>query len=474
MAISKFLIGSAIAAVTAAMPMITRESSSLRLNPAVHPDVDVADVSNLKATTGMTLHYDSDANPSADSVTATVSAPSSSYPIVQVDNTKYIKSVTCTSNTAAIAFSDANAFNTAAQDWASQGQFVVVSNDPKCGSVDGKRAYALVNDMSTDKSSMTVNAHISMVDFEQAVGGDTKIRTSLGKYTANQAVGKRTSKSETVTWNEYPTNTLSDTQWGPGFQLYSGSEFDLVCVNCGTQGSLTITGNVDWSITSGIDSADVSVAGNMAMTLEVGVNAKSVSQTIPIASMQLAQIPLAAIEVPEIMTIGPQIDISASASVTIAATGSLLLGATLNWPSVSADLVLDGDGTTGGSGWSPSFNPVSQIQGSVSATLNLDLPVELGIGVNLLDGKFDKKIGVIDTPGLRLTGGVSTSGTCSGVDVEAGVVNNVVADLAVTQIPIASFSTALYSTCIGGGSPTPAARAVYEKVVNGRRYRKVA
>jgi len=256
-------------------------------------------------------------------------------------------------------------------------------------------------------------------------------------------------------------------------------------VHCGTQGSMTLTGTVNWTVTDGITGADVSINGGMSVTMEVGMDAKGLSESIPIGSISLAQIPLAAIDVPDIMTIGPQLDISASASATIAATGSMLAGATLNWPSVAATLILDGSGSSGGSGWSPATSPVSSVQGSISATLNLDLPVELAIGVNLLDGEFNKNIGVIDTPGLQLNAQASTSGACQGVDLSADAVNNVVGDiLGLTTIPIASFTTALYSTCSGGAgtapptvTPTPSRSEpgvkVAEKVRDGRRYRQV-
>ena len=82
------------------------------------------------------------------------------------------------------------------------------------------------------------------------VGQDTKVSTSLGRYGA-PGHSKRTSKSETISWNEYPTNSITDSQWGPGFQIYSGSELDLICVNCGTQGSMTLTGTVNWTVSDG-------------------------------------------------------------------------------------------------------------------------------------------------------------------------------------------------------------------------------
>ena len=488
MAISKLLIGSAIATivVAAAQPMIQRDAPQILLKPAVHPSVDRSDLVNLHAQNGVTLHFDSNPDPQVDSIIATVSTASGTYPIVQVDNTQYIKSVTCTSNTAEISFSNENAFNTAANDWQSKSQFILISHDPKCGSgyATGKLDYALVSRMTTDNSTLTVNAEISFVDYTKVIGEDTLVTTALNQYAAADAKSpnKRTSKSETISWNEYPTNTLTDSQWGPGYQIYSGSEVDLICVNCGTQGSMTLTGTVDWTVADGIQSANVSVNGGMSVTLEVGVDAKGISKSIPIGNMNIAQIPLASIDVPDIMTIGPQLDISASASVAISATGSMLVGATLNWPSVSASLVLEGTGTSGGSGWSPSLSPVSNIAGSISATLDLDLPVELGIGVNLLDGKYQKTIGIIDTPGLQLTSGVSTAAPCQGVDLSAGVVNNVVGDIfGLTQIPIASFTTALYSTCISTApttTPTPGRADVngnaVEIVRNGRRFRKVA
>ena len=486
---SKFVVGSAIATLATAtgQPFIRGNASTVTLKPAVHPTIDRSDYTNIRARQSSALHYDSDANSQADSINATMSVSSSAYPLVQLENTAYVKSVTCSANTAEISFSNQKAFKMAVQDWQSYSQFVIVSHSPECGSgyASSKRDFALAKNMTNDPTSMTVSAAISFVDYQTAIGKNTTATTTIGKYTApsSKLPTKRTTESETISWNEYPTNSLSDSQWGSGYQLYSGSGLDLVCVNCGTQGSMTLMGTVTWSTANGIETAQVSLSGSMSMTMEVGVSAQGASTSIPIGSMSLAQIPLAAIDVPDIMTIGPQLDISASASVSIGAAGSLLAGATLNWPSASATLVLDGAGSSDGSGWTPSFSPVSSVQGTISATLNLDLPVEIGIGVNLLNGEYNKNLGFIDTPSLQLAASAGNAAPCDGVGLSAGASNNVVADvLGLTTVSIASYTTQIFSTCVGGGSsptPTPAARSLHdgpapEKVRGSRRYRQAA
>jgi hypothetical protein len=488
-----FLIGSTIATLATAsvQPGTARHAPAIVLKPAVHPSIDRSDLTNLEAKRGVTLHYDSNADPSVDSTMATMSAAISPHPIVQLEQSKYIEQVNCSANTTQIAFSNRAAFEKAVQDWQSHNQFVIASYSPQCGSgyADGQRDFAMVNRVVADPSSMTLNADISAVDHQTAIGENTMVTTTFSNYAAPSSggVSKRTTKSETISWNEYPTNSLADPKWGSGYQLYSSSNVELVCVHCGTQGSMTLAGTVTWTTANGITSAEVTLNGDMSITMEIGMDAQSISDTIPIGSISLAQVPLGSIDVPGIMNIGPQLDVSASASLTIGATGSMLAGATISWPSAAATLVLEGSGSSGGSDWSPSFQPVSNVQGSISATLDLNLPVEIGIGINLLNGKYNKTVGIVDTPSLKLAANASNTAPCDGVGLSADFLNNVAGDiLGLTTIPIASFTTPLFSTCVGTSTqpptttPTPshaahaahAARAA-EKVRLGRRYRQI-
>jgi len=418
------------------------------LAPAVHPDVNTGNVNNLKAAKSAQLFYAENASTAANSSVATLSIPSTAYPIVQLENTRHISSLTCSGSTASVVFADQAAYQVAASNW--QSNFVMVSFDPSCGTghAADERDFLLVNSVTLAPNTLTINAAISFVDFTTAIGDHSVVTAEFGQISPS-GVAKRISESgsETFSWNEFPTNTLSTTQFGAsGYQVASTSTFTLICAGCGTSGSLTVTGSISFSIFSGITAATISLSGNMQVVLELGLVANGLSASIPLGDVNILDVPLGGLDVPGIITIGPQIEVDVGATVDISATGSLLVGAVLSWPSIQATIDLERN-TASGSGFSPSISPVHTISGSISATLDLHLPVSIGIGINILDGELDRQLALVDTPGVTVTGTVSTGSSCVEIDVD--VYNKVEADIiGLTTISLFSFTDPVFSTCV--------------------------
>jgi hypothetical protein len=417
------------------------------LAPAVHPDVNMGNMNNLKVVKSAQLFYaENDSTAANSSSVVTLSIPSTAYPIVQLENSHHISSLTCSGSTASITFADQAAFQIASSNWHSG--FVMVSFNPSCGSGHAKneRDFLLVNSIALAPNTLTINAAISVVDFATAIGNQNIITAELGQISPS-GVAKRITESETFSWSEFPTNALSTTQFGAsGFEVVNTASFALICAGCGTSGSITLTGSISFSIFSGVTAASVSLNGNMQVILELGLIANGLSTTQSIGDFNILDVPLGGLDVPGIITVGPQIEVDIGASVTISATGSLLVGAVLSWPNIQASVDLKKD-TASGSGFSPSITPVHTISGSVSATLDLHLPVSIGIGINIFDGDVDVQLALVDTPGVTLAGTISTGSSCVEVDVD--VYNNVDVDLVgITTISLASFTEPVFSTCV--------------------------
>lgn len=81
------------------------------------------------------------------------------------------------------------------------------------------------------------------------------------------------------------------------------------------------------------------------------------------------------------------------------------------------------------SGLGAHVTPVFRASGNFKATGDLGLPFSLECGIDVLNGKFKKTIGVVNTPSVYVQAKASfgeTSDTCpNGVEVRAGAKNRI-------------------------------------------------
>ena len=445
------------------------------LIPVVHPLIDLGDVSHLKADNSANLYYSDRKAISMTSQTSLVSIPRTQYPIVRLEHTSYVSSMTCSSESAILEFSTQTAFQTSAADWKQKIPFILVSYVSSCGAgySSKTRDYLLVHKFAPNPSSKSITATITHVDFSTAIGPSSEVNVQIGTSASPRSSSKakrsptegqisgvsselrssRRSVAPRVTGSKTGTFSFNNFQT---ITLLQDDSLTVQCVGCGGSGTITLVGSLTFTIANGLTAASINLSGNMQATVQVSLTANNLSKDINIGSKDLATIPLADISIPGIASLGPEIKISSSADVTISATGSLTAGADLNWPSFQANMDAVAL-TASASGFTPSLTPIDQISGTVSASLNLNLPVSIGIAIDILNGKFDKSVDLTDTPTLALTGSVSNGGSCSGVEISATLSNKVDANnLDLDTIDIADSSAQLFSKCLGTQTTTTA------------------
>ena len=198
-----------------------------------------------------------------------------------------------------------------------------------------------------------------------------------------------------------------------------------------------------------IVSATFGFTGHLYASIQIGLAATALRKSESIASITLVTIPLGSFGIDGLLSIVPQLQIDAGASISISDTGSFLAGAILDWSKIQANLDIIGKNSSGSSGLSPKITPVRQLSGTISTTVDLHLPVSLGVAIHVLN-VWNKQIALVDTPGFSLTGLVSDHDGCDGIDISASVYNDVAVDLLdVTTITIATWTDKLFSTCLG-------------------------
>ncbi|KPI41669.1 uncharacterized protein AB675_9045 [Cyphellophora attinorum] len=269
--------------------------------------------------------------------------------------------------------------------------------------------------------------------------------------------------------------------WGPQVliasysQQYQGGaasgKINLFCVDCGASGTADIAGSIVVNVPKGITSVKAELGVNLAVGIKIGLEAEATyTQTI---NQKLFEVGLPGLDI-GIARVGPILRVGADVILDLKAQGTVLGGGTFSITDAKASIdAISLSGTS--SGWNPSFNPVFEAQGSIAASAELGLPIELALGVSVgvSSLSFSAGVSVVERPAivakaqasatanLNGAGFVSVDG-CTGISAGLTFKNNLYAlanagsfvnrrfDL--NEVPEIS----LVSTCIGLPPAPPA------------------
>ncbi|CAK7215121.1 hypothetical protein SBRCBS47491_002374 [Sporothrix bragantina] len=230
---------------------------------------------------------------------------------------------------------------------------------------------------------------------------------------------------------------------------------DLFCVECGVQGDFNLNGQVSFILSElKFQTGFIDVTGAMHAGLELGIVAEaSVNKdfTKPIAS-----IPLSPFTIPGVVIVGPEFTLDAGVSLALGVEGSLLAGATADWVNIHAHIDVVNTTSSFATGFKPDVTPVFDVDGSITFKTTFFIEGALGIGLNFLNGAFDKSVALVDRPGLFISAGLGASfdlnstddDFCNGLDIAVGFSNEVSINVFdVTNIPLDDESVTLDSHC---------------------------
>ncbi|KAL9082507.1 MAG: hypothetical protein Q9159_006365 [Coniocarpon cinnabarinum] len=173
--------------------------------------------------------------------------------------------------------------------------------------------------------------------------------------------------------------------WSNAAEIVSVAGIDAYCVDCGMDGQATISGMADISFAElKIKSGAVSVSGNMEASLGLGLQSEEGASFTPLSKkINIVQIPLSPLEIPEILVIGPYLNVDASASVSMEAEGKMLMEVGASMPNFEATLDLVDGSNNKASGFEPQWTHKFDVEGATTVTVTLGLPVELGVGLDV-------------------------------------------------------------------------------------------
>lgn len=182
----------------------------------------------------------------------------------------------------------------------------------------------------------------------------------------------------------------------------------LYCVECGFGGSATIWGEVDADILPpGVNKVQAGFGAQFEAGLYLGMEAYVKYEKE--WEKELAKIMVGGFEIPLLAEVGPFVSVGIEAKAGIAATGSLLIGAGIEWRDIDIVLDLLDSGNSHANGLSPIFHNKIEASGELKMEASLGLPVKIGVGIEILEGFWEAEAAVVDTPSVNLEGSFEVS-----------------------------------------------------------------
>lgn len=305
------------------------------------------------------------------------------------------------------------------------------------------------------------------------------------------ALGVDETISKVITIDSKPTATASS-PWGPAKSLGEVDGVTIYCVKCGAHGSLSMGGSIKVDaldvaegagdalagkdIKIGEGSVDIGVKG-LEVPMVFGFQAENAKSPHLPLEVQLFSAGLVPFEIPDVFVIGPMLTVDVSFDLQVSATGNLEAGLDFTLEDAEAHLDLADSTKSTNSGWEPKVDKTfNMTDGQLDVNGTFGVPISLGLGINIMGGKFDKNISITDRPAIELDTIVNTKGNqkrqyenrnhardllvnrqddqCSaGIQEIIKLKNDVMLNVFdVWSTDLLPFTTQVFSTCITTGS----------------------
>lgn len=500
-------------------------SGPVHLSPYVHPDTDTTDPDHVKPKMNHTLHY-------AEGQRRAEVNFDFHHPTVPLEYISAVKDITCPSDSDLhLTFDNSDLFDKATDDWPKSGSlFNLIDNTEGCGK-SAQRTFFQVQTYTMNKDTLSVQAkgkQLSASDPEivnsftanwghvrpTSTTTDTSMITTapdpkekrcnfLGCGILSKIESKASdvvsegegefskiktkaegllptgvfSKASTINVDLAPTETKSPSPWGDAVNMQTVDGVTVWCIDCGMHGDILLDGSLSVGLTTPfLKAGSINVeAQDFKIPMTFGFQAENAKLGRKSFTFTILDIGIPGFSIPDVFVIGPQFTVGVSFTVALSASGNLEAGVNMAWPDAKAhlDLVDSNPDASTNDGWTPTVDKVFNVSdGQLAINGSLGVPLGIGIGISIADGKLNKSISITDTPSIELDSVFNTQGNQKRAhprellaprqdDAQCGngiqeiikfndIVGLNVVDLWKTQL--ASWGTTVFSTCIATAS----------------------
>ncbi|KAH8890636.1 hypothetical protein GQ53DRAFT_765831 [Thozetella sp. PMI_491] len=206
-------------------------------------------------------------------------------------------------------------------------------------------------------------------------------------------------------------------------------ETSVQCLKCGVHVDISVEGTLAFSLKQGITEGRLSLYNNDPFEIDAVFGIKVDGEySIELVNQQIAAVPLSPLTIPGIITLGPQLSISGLVELEFSGEAEAVIGGSLSIDTGGAVVDLVQGFRTHVWGFETNFTPVAKFDGTVTAALQLGLPIALEVGLDVLNGKFKATAGFVNTPMVYASATITTNeeSKCSkGVELRLGVKNKI-------------------------------------------------
>lgn len=180
------------------------------------------------------------------------------------------------------------------------------------------------------------------------------------------------------------------------------------CVNCGISIDFQVKGALYFSLAHGISGGYAQMSGNLLAVLQLGIEAEYEYKSI-LGSKRLTTLGLPEISVPNEFAIGPILTLDAEAYFEATAEGTLLGGAQMSISNAYAYWDFTDKTKNQQYGWVPTFSESFKAKSEISATIGVDFPIGLGLGIDIMNGKFNKEVALLNKPAFQFRASIEVA-----------------------------------------------------------------
>ncbi|KAF4989609.1 hypothetical protein FGRMN_9016 [Fusarium graminum] len=448
-------------------PAPTLDANTTALEPVVPPVVDTEDFFSIFALDkNVTLAWAGSpgSEPGAkrlrkrDEAVFTEANFTFRYPSVPLDHSAYVSSVSCTKGALTALITNNAAYNYAKKQWSGAGKIIFITSVDGCGE-DYANDLFLADTVSFSDSTNSFTAKGSTVQYHDVHERYSLRWGSLGTLNVRHGIDKRAMFEphaldkradfgpEKMSWSRYLNDpkllgTDEDAPWENAAKLFEwgteGGEPDdsfakgevsdpnghhkrsnhsvlaerelsyglaLYCVECGFSGEASLGGTIEVGFFS-IETAQVQF--NMVFKAGLNLGLEAFVKYEKTWETTLVDFDLPGFGVPVLFSINPYIGLGIEASLGIEATGTLLIGSSVEWENIDILIDLLDSDNSHSNGLTPVFKPRSEATGELKIEASLGLPVSVGVKLDVFLF-YEAKAGVKDTPSVVLEGGFKAS-----------------------------------------------------------------
>ncbi|EWC44378.1 hypothetical protein DRE_01204 [Drechslerella stenobrocha 248] len=190
----------------------------------------------------------------------------------------------------------------------------------------------------------------------------------------------------------------------------------LYCVDCGAQGSAQFSAVVTFSLLRGIEAGSIDFAGNLKAKVSVGIVNTNRNIQIPwpaSATYQVFNVGLPSLSIPNVLTVGPYIALDISGTVSVGATGLIRAGFELEIEKPRFHANIKDLSKSTATGWEPKFKPIFDLDGNVTISAELQTPISLNFGIDVLKGRFQTALSLSEAPSVKFSASNSFNGSAN-------------------------------------------------------------